>query len=461
MPSGYIGDAALFAFRLRRWGVGRMALDLALEVALVFTVLKTYNIVRNQFGSRAVAPTVAHHNAVMVIKLEQHLGIFFEQRMQRFFLQWPDFVRFWNVFYWTAHSSNTIIALLALFFTQPLLYQRARSALLLMNCIAIVGYAGFPLMPPRLVADCGTVYGGCDSIFTFVDTMDTLGGIWSWRGSALEKVSNHYAAMPSMHFGYALWVSIALYGLLQGGRFHSRYFLVRKALVVLVACYPASVLFCILVTANHFLLDAICGAIVVAISYFIAQYTPQFGRGAAAEWGPALVWVTGPNSSVVAISCPADKGLPIFDPLSLKAASCIGAELPRCAVFASPALIMAARVSSFICASECSLMGDAIDQGSHHVTDRAVSVSHLSAVSHSVCQSVRQSCNQAVSQPVCHSRAVSLSDLSTVSGGSRSSTPVPRVMHSGIIMTNESSPLAEMQHGKLPRSDHECQGKQC
>ena len=67
--------------------------------------------------------------------------------------------------------------------------QRARTALLLMNCIAIVGYAAFPLMPPRLVPDCDTRFGGCDRNYTFVDTMDTLGGIWSWRGSALEGVS--------------------------------------------------------------------------------------------------------------------------------------------------------------------------------------------------------------------------------------------------------------------------------
>lgn len=66
--------------------------------------------------------------------------------------------------------------------------QRARTALLLMNCIAIIGYAAFPLMPPRLVPDCATKYGGCDSDYSFIDTMDTLGGIWSWRGSALEGV---------------------------------------------------------------------------------------------------------------------------------------------------------------------------------------------------------------------------------------------------------------------------------
>lgn len=68
--------------------------------------------------------------------------------------------------------------------------QRARTALLLMNCIAIIGYASFPLMPPRLVPDCDTKYGACDSDYSFVDTMDMLGGIWSWRGSALEGVSS-------------------------------------------------------------------------------------------------------------------------------------------------------------------------------------------------------------------------------------------------------------------------------
>mmetsp|Transcript_6377 Transcript_6377/g.18355 ORF Transcript_6377/g.18355 Transcript_6377/m.18355 type:complete len:433 (-) Transcript_6377:2475-3773(-) len=319
-PAGCVGDCHRLAVTLRRWGLGRMALDLALEVALVFTVLKVYNIVRNQFGSRVVPPSVAHAHALMVINFESNMGFFFEQRIQHYFLQWPDFVRFWNVFYWAAHSSNTIIALLALFFIRPLLYQRARSALLIMNCIAIIGYAAFPLMPPRLVPDCDTKYGGCDGHFTFVDTMDTLGGIWSWRGSALEGVSNHYAAMPSMHFGYALWVCTALVGLLRGGPFHPRAPWAQRVGVALVGLYPASVLFCILVTANHYILDAMCGGTVVGISYVLARHTPQFGRGAEKDWGAALHWVTGPNSSVVLATLDADghsvpvdvEGLPLL-----------------------------------------------------------------------------------------------------------------------------------------------------
>lgn len=65
----------------------------------------------------------------------------------------------------------------------PPLPQRIRSTLLIMNCFALAGDAAFPLMPPRLVPECGK-YGGCDGHFTFVDTMASLGGIGGWRGRA-------------------------------------------------------------------------------------------------------------------------------------------------------------------------------------------------------------------------------------------------------------------------------------
>ena len=134
-----------------------------------------------------------------------------------------------------------------------------------MNVLAMIGYAAYPLMPPRLLNDCATAFGGCVPGFHFVDTMDVYGGLWSWRSSTVEKVSNvdgeychsnavsfilcglvsmlsraldvrgrmlhrwallrvleadltgshcrcvqisnHYAAMPSMHFGYSCWVA--------------------------------------------------------------------------------------------------------------------------------------------------------------------------------------------------------------------------------------------------------------
>lgn len=82
----------------------------------------------------------------------------------------------------------------------PPLPQRIRSTLLIMNCFALAGDAAFPLMPPRLVPECGK-YGGCDGHFTFVDTMASLGGIGGWRGQAHPgKVHRKLARVMSTLF---------------------------------------------------------------------------------------------------------------------------------------------------------------------------------------------------------------------------------------------------------------------
>ncbi len=57
-----------------------------------------------------------------------------------------------------------------------------------MNVLAMIGYAAYPLMPPRLLNDCATAFGGCQPGYQFVDTMDVYGGLWSWRQSTVEKV---------------------------------------------------------------------------------------------------------------------------------------------------------------------------------------------------------------------------------------------------------------------------------
>ena len=73
---------------------------------------------------------------------------------------------------------------------------------------------------------------------------------WEPPPPARSQVSNHYAAMPSMHFGYAVWVCTALVALLRGGPFHPRSPWTQRAGVAGVALYPAAVLFCILVRSS-------------------------------------------------------------------------------------------------------------------------------------------------------------------------------------------------------------------
>ena len=56
------------------------------------------------------------------------------------------------------------------------------------NILALAGYAAYPLMPPRLLPDCATPYGGCDPGFRFVDTLDEYSGFGSWRSAGMSKV---------------------------------------------------------------------------------------------------------------------------------------------------------------------------------------------------------------------------------------------------------------------------------
>jgi hypothetical protein len=93
-----------------------------------------------------------------VIGLEKALRFFWEQRIQHFFLRWPDFVRFWNVYYWVAHGSNTIGALLALFFIRPAIYQ--------VRVPGVSGFSGVSEEAALTLASTRSLLGACKAVVT-------------------------------------------------------------------------------------------------------------------------------------------------------------------------------------------------------------------------------------------------------------------------------------------------------
>ncbi|KAF5830192.1 PAP2 superfamily-domain-containing protein [Dunaliella salina] len=252
----------------------RLVCEIAFEIVLVVFFLKVYNHVRNQFGSQKCSPQHALMHAQQVIKVEQLLGMYWEQEIQKMVLQYPLFIGFWNIYYGTAHMVVTVFVLTYLFTFKPAAYQRCRTIFMVMNIIALAGYASYPLMPPRLINDCTDPYGGClkEPQFQFVDTLHEFGGLWSWKSKGITKVSNHYAAMPSMHVGYSTWCSTSIFK-------HSQ----SSVLRVLALFYPLLTLYCITVTANHYPLDAVFGLLVLFIAAKVAVYLPEVGRGAVSS----------------------------------------------------------------------------------------------------------------------------------------------------------------------------------
>ncbi|MYI07369.1 MAG: inositol phosphorylceramide synthase [Gemmatimonadetes bacterium] len=231
------------------------------EILLIALFYVGYSIVRNRFGSAAVGPVHALNNADIVIELERALGLYFESAMQGWFLGWDAFISVWNVFYGLLHFSVTFFTMMWLYLKFPEVYQRWRTTGLVCTGLGLVGFALFPLMPPRLLGDCGP-YGACLPDAGFVDTMVHYEGLWSFDSGTFQTLSNQYAAMPSIHFAWAFWCFLALRGRIRNGWGR-----------LLLYLYPPLTLFAVVVTANHYWIDAAAGAACVLVA--LAWATPM------------------------------------------------------------------------------------------------------------------------------------------------------------------------------------------
>lgn len=237
------------------------------EGLLILGFYLIYGWIRNQFGSAAVHPSDAFRNAGYIIDLEASMGLDVEESIQNWFLDWGWFLRLWNIFYGTFHFMVTAFALVYLYKRDPIAYPRWRTMGLATTGLGLVGFAAFPLMPPRLLGSCGK-YGACIES-AFVDTVEVHGGWWTFGSGTVEELSNQYAAMPSLHFAWAFWSFLILAPRL-----------VNRCSVTFMWAYPWLTLFAIVVTANHYWIDAVGGALALIGGWYVAMFLhrPQPGE---------------------------------------------------------------------------------------------------------------------------------------------------------------------------------------
>jgi hypothetical protein len=238
------------------------------EVVFVLVFYGVYSAIRNTQGSARVASEHAFHNAKRVIRIENDLGVFHEAWIQHRFIHMKTFIQFWNVFYGSAHFIVTIVALIWLFRRSPERYPVWRNTLAFTTGLALIGFALFPLMPPRLLHTIpGTHYG-------FVDTLQSVGGLWSFDSGTMKDISNQYAAMPSLHCAWATWCALVMYPMVK-----------RPWAKALVVIYPFLTVFGIVVTANHYLLDAVGGLFVLGMGFLLGAALARY------RWGDDVsVW---------------------------------------------------------------------------------------------------------------------------------------------------------------------------
>jgi hypothetical protein len=224
-------------------------------------------------GAHAVAGT----HASQIVHAERFIGIFREHAIQQWFLPHRLLIEASDLFYSTVHFVLPVVTLVWLFRRFPERYRRWRNALAWMTGLGLVGFITFPLLPPRFLP----------SSFGFVDTLNVVGGIGSWDSALMKDAGNLYAAMPSLHIAWALWCVFALVPVVR-----------RRWIKGLLILHPFVTVFTIVVTANHYFLDAVGGVVVFTLGVAIARLPrPAFTVAPLVALGrilPRPAWLNGP-----------------------------------------------------------------------------------------------------------------------------------------------------------------------
>ncbi len=229
-----------------------------IEIGVGVAIYLVYDSLRDKVTGAGAA---AFQHAVQVVDAEKFLGIYRERSIQQAFVSADWFMAFWNIYYGTIHFVMPVVSLVWLYRKAPVRYVRWRNTLLFMLAIALLGFWLYPLMPPRLMP---ARYGFVDAAAHFFNfgpqVRVTIGANGHPDAAAIKAFGNLFAAMPSLHVGWSTWSVLAIWPLLK-----------RPWAKVLYALYPVSIFFCIVVTANHWILDGVGGWVVLGLGYLCAR----------------------------------------------------------------------------------------------------------------------------------------------------------------------------------------------
>lgn len=251
------------AARPRAGAVGSLAPSGWRELALIVLFYTGYTLTRLILVQDGTGPAFTH--ADQILAFERSVGIDVELDLNRMLLEVPWLARAANVFYATAHFAVTLGVVVWVYRRHPAHYRWLRTGIMAATGAALLGFWLYPLAPPRFLEDEG-----------FVDPVTALHSMGLYASDASATLTNQYAAMPSMHAGWALWCGFVLLRLAS-----------RRWVRVLGVVYPATTVAVILATANHYVLDAVAGIALTAAALYASRLRyrrtrPERTRRAAA-----------------------------------------------------------------------------------------------------------------------------------------------------------------------------------
>ena len=223
-------------------------LDALRQVSLFAAAYLAYRLVRGMVEGDANA---AFAHARDLIGLERTLHLFVEPSIQAWASGSHLVMVLSSWLYVNAQTTVTFGALLYIYLRHNRNFYFVRNMFMIAMAIALVGYTVFPTAPPRFMPEWG-----------FIDTVSDLTGVHvSHASAAATALFNPYAAVPSMHVAFALMIGWPLARLSR-----------HRVVSVLWMLYPFLMAFVIVVTANHFIFDALLGALTAGASAYGARW---------------------------------------------------------------------------------------------------------------------------------------------------------------------------------------------
>ena len=214
------------------------------EVAALAGLYGFYELVRGQ-AHATLAAARAHTDAI--VSLERNFHVYGEHAFQRAIHALPGLPTVLGIAYIVLHFAGTGAALMWIHRRHRGAFPVVRNTLVFSTAVALMVYILFPVAPPRLAG------------LGFADTV-TQGAHVNLSSDLLGSLYNPFAAVPSLHFGYALLVGVAV-GVLAS----------RRWVRAIGWAYPAVMLLTIVSTGNHFFFDAAAGGAVIAVGFLVAK----------------------------------------------------------------------------------------------------------------------------------------------------------------------------------------------
>jgi len=234
---------------VERWWRGRFGARLLREVAIIGVLLVVYRLGRT-LGREETARAFA--NAREVLRIEGWFGLDTERSLQRVALGHMAVVRLLNRYYASVHFPASIAFLVVVYLRAERLVPHVRYLFVTVTSAALLIHLAYPLAPPRMLPG-------------YVDTIARYGPA-IYEKSGVASVANQYAAMPSLHFGWAVLVA---YGGVLALRSPWRWLLVLHPVITLTA---------IVLTANHYWLDAVVALALILIALVLTPPSARYAN---------------------------------------------------------------------------------------------------------------------------------------------------------------------------------------